>query len=81
MLTLKSSATCGNTGSSARADRLAANVASAMILRAGGRRLDAVTAIRVIGELFLASASNAISVFTSASNSRSGTMLGPSDGA
>ncbi len=44
MLTLKSSATCGNTGSSARADRLAANVAGVMILRAGGRRLEAVTA-------------------------------------
>ena len=46
MLTPKSSATCGSTGSSARADRLAANVARVMILRAGGRRLDAVTARR-----------------------------------
>src|SRR5882757_2687652 len=43
MLTPKSSATCGNTGSSARADRLAANVASVMMLSAGGRRPDAVT--------------------------------------
>jgi len=38
MLTLKSEATCGSTGSSARPDRLAAKVASATILRAGGRR-------------------------------------------
>ncbi len=38
MLTLKSLATCGSTGSSARADRLAANVASAMIFRTGGIR-------------------------------------------
>jgi len=45
MLTEKSSATCGNTGSSARADRLAEKVASAMILSAGGMRLVAVTAI------------------------------------
>ena len=44
MLTPKSSATCGNTGSSARADRLAAKVASAMMLSAGGRRLVALTA-------------------------------------
>src|SRR5436305_15045055 len=44
MLTPKSSATCGSTGSSARADRLAANVASVMMFNAGGRRLDAVTA-------------------------------------
>src|ERR1700694_1127199 len=43
MVTPKSSATCGNTGSSARADRLAAKVASVMIFSAGGRRLDAVT--------------------------------------
>ena len=50
MLTPKSSATCGSTGSSARADRLAANVARAMILRAGGRRLDAVTATGVLGQ-------------------------------
>src|SRR6187401_1858152 len=45
MLTEKSSATCGNTGSSARADRAAEKVASAMILSAGGTRLDAVTAM------------------------------------
>src|SRR4051812_46320172 len=45
MLMPKSSATCGNTGSSARADRLAANVASVMILSAGGRRLVALTTI------------------------------------
>ena len=45
MLTEKSSATCGNTGSSARADRAAEKVASAMILSAGGMRLDAVTAM------------------------------------
>ena len=38
MLTPKSSATCGSTGSSARADRLAEKVASAMTLRAGGMR-------------------------------------------
>src|SRR5437588_8638941 len=44
MLMSKSSATCGNTGSSARADRLAANVASVMILSAGGSRPDPVTA-------------------------------------
>src|SRR5882757_1401929 len=43
MVTPKSSATCGNTGSSASADRLAAKVASVMIFSAGGRRLDAVT--------------------------------------
>ena len=47
MLTPKSSATCGSTGSSARADRLAAKVASAMILSAGGRRLDGGHAHRV----------------------------------
>src|SRR5687768_10662412 len=35
-VTDKSSATCGNTGSIARVDRLAAKVASAMILRSGG---------------------------------------------
>src|SRR6185312_2701978 len=45
MLTEKSSATCGSTGSSARADRAAEKVASAMILSAGGMRLDAVTAL------------------------------------
>src|SRR5260370_24358635 len=45
MVMPKSSATCGNTGSSARADRLAAKVASVMMFSAGGRRLDAVTAI------------------------------------
>src|SRR5215203_3013781 len=44
MLTEKSSATCGNTGSSARADRAAEKVASAMTLSAGGMPLDAVTA-------------------------------------
>jgi len=38
MLILKSSATCGRTGSSARAERLAAKVASVMILSAAGRR-------------------------------------------
>ena len=38
MLTPNSSATCGSTGSSARADRLAAKVASAMMLIAGGMR-------------------------------------------
>src|SRR6202048_510325 len=59
MVTPKSSATCGSTGSSARADRLAAKVASAMILRAGGMRLDAVTTIsapsarRVRGEVLV----------------------------
>src|SRR6478752_8985267 len=45
IVTPKSSATCGSTGSSARADRLAANVASVMILSAGGRRPDAVTIV------------------------------------
>src|SRR6266852_2411393 len=45
MVTPKSSAICGNTGSSARADRLAAKVASVMMFSAGGRRLDAVTTI------------------------------------
>src|SRR6476620_6735870 len=45
IVTPKSSATCGNTGSSARADRLAANVASVMMLSAGGRRLDALTIV------------------------------------
>src|SRR5919206_1137539 len=44
MLTEKSSATCGRTGSSARADRAAENVASAMILSAGGMPLAAVMA-------------------------------------
>ena len=58
MLTEKSAATCGNTGSSARADRAAEKVASAMILSAGGMPLDAVTRAA-----FLASASNAISRF------------------
>src|SRR3954454_21616246 len=48
MLMLKSSATCGSTGSSARADRLAANVASVMMFSAGGRRLDAVTTISAL---------------------------------
>jgi hypothetical protein len=38
MLTPNSSATCGSTGSSARADRLAAKVVSAMMLMAGGMR-------------------------------------------
>src|SRR6266404_6834682 len=38
MLTPNSSATCGNTGSSARAERLAAKVASAMMFRTGGMR-------------------------------------------
>src|ERR1043166_7488757 len=36
MLTPKSWAICGSTGSSARPERLAANVVSAMMLRAGG---------------------------------------------
>src|SRR5258708_14984935 len=36
MLTPKSSATCGKTGSRARAERLAAKVASAMMFRIGG---------------------------------------------
>jgi len=43
MLTENSPATCGKTGSSARADRAAENVASAMILSAGGMPLAAVT--------------------------------------
>src|SRR5438552_1154163 len=38
MLTPNSSATCGSTGSSARTERLAANVVSAMMLSTGGKR-------------------------------------------
>jgi len=38
MLTANSSATRGSTGSSARVERLAAKLASAMMLSAGGRR-------------------------------------------
>ena len=60
------------------AERLAANVASAMMLRAGGSG-DVTAPLACVA--FLASASNAISVFTSPSNSRSGTMFGPSEGA
>ena len=84
MLTPKSLATCGSTGSSARVDRLAAKVASAMMLRTGGMRgsCGRMPHVRAINApLLLASASNAISVRTRPSNSRSGTMLGPSDGA
>ena len=42
MLTAKSSATCGNTGSSARTDKLAAKHATVMIFNAGGRRWSGV---------------------------------------
>ena len=63
-----------------RAGREAAEkVASAMMLSAGGMCWTRSPAASM--RALLASASNAISLLTNASNSRSGTMLGPSDGA
>src|SRR5579863_8176725 len=84
MVMSNSSATRGKTGSSARAERLAANVAIAMILIAGalmrpqgGLRHQRATFFA----RFLAIKSKAKSVRTRPSNSRNGTMLGPSEGA